>query len=314
MEETTPSLPRVSICTPTFNRRPFIPYLLTCIQQQTYPAELIEWIIVDDGTDTIEDLFPIERGSWIKYFRYDTKMTLGMKRNLLHTKCTGSIIIYMDDDDYYPPTRVSSAVEALLSNPTYLIAGCLELPIYYHAKETIYLMGPYGENRITAATFAFKRQLLYITTYNETECISEERFFLKNYSIPVIPLDPIHTILVVSHPHNSIDKNTLLTHTDTKGAENKFVKISHLKACHFIQDPAMYQFYITTLYDVLYKYDYGKADYKPDVLLGIKDAQISRLSNKLQLLTMENERLTNLNKKLREMVLSNINQTNNKPK
>ena len=32
-----------------------------------------------------------------------TKMTLGKKRNLMHEKSKGDIIVYMDDDDYYPP-------------------------------------------------------------------------------------------------------------------------------------------------------------------------------------------------------------------
>ena len=49
-------LPFVSICTPTFNRRPFIPAMLKCFDHQTYPKDRMEWIIVDDGTDPIEDL------------------------------------------------------------------------------------------------------------------------------------------------------------------------------------------------------------------------------------------------------------------
>jgi regulator of replication initiation timing len=61
------------------------------------------------------------------------------------------------------------------------------------------------------------------------------------------------------------------------------------------------------LYDILYLYDSGKSTYKPDVLLGIKDAQISRLKNKLQMTLLENDRLTNLNSKLREMVLKGFN-------
>ena len=46
-------LPFVTICTPTFNRRPFIPIMIKCFQHQTYPKDRMEWIIVDDGTDKI---------------------------------------------------------------------------------------------------------------------------------------------------------------------------------------------------------------------------------------------------------------------
>ena len=51
-----PKYPFVSICTPTFNRRPFIPIIIKCFENQDYPKDKMEWIIVDDGTDKIEDL------------------------------------------------------------------------------------------------------------------------------------------------------------------------------------------------------------------------------------------------------------------
>ena len=49
-------LPFVSVCTPTFNRRPFIPYMIKCFNHQDYPKDRMEWIIIDDGTDKIEDI------------------------------------------------------------------------------------------------------------------------------------------------------------------------------------------------------------------------------------------------------------------
>ena len=48
--------PLVSVCTPTYNRRPFIPIMFECFRNQDYPKNRIEWIIVDDGSDKIEDL------------------------------------------------------------------------------------------------------------------------------------------------------------------------------------------------------------------------------------------------------------------
>ena len=95
------SQPFVSVCTPTFNRRPFIPMIIQCFEHQTYPRELMEWIIVDDGTDKVEDL--VAHLPYVKYFRIDEKMTLGAKRNFTNSKATGDILVYMDDDDYYPP-------------------------------------------------------------------------------------------------------------------------------------------------------------------------------------------------------------------
>ena len=46
----------VSDCIPTFNRRPFIKSMIACFDHQLYPRDKMEWIIIDDGTDPIEDL------------------------------------------------------------------------------------------------------------------------------------------------------------------------------------------------------------------------------------------------------------------
>ena len=42
--------PFVSVCTPTYNRRPFISAMIKCFDHQDYPKHRMEWIIVDDGT------------------------------------------------------------------------------------------------------------------------------------------------------------------------------------------------------------------------------------------------------------------------
>ena len=59
----------VSILTPTFNRRKYIPMLIECYKNQTYPTELMEWIVVDDGEDSVEDLFKGVKG--VRYYRYE---------------------------------------------------------------------------------------------------------------------------------------------------------------------------------------------------------------------------------------------------
>ena len=74
--------PFVSVCTPTYNRRTFIPFLIKCYQQQKYPKELMEWIVVDDGDDPVGDLF--EGVETVKYFYKKEKMKLGRKRNYMH--------------------------------------------------------------------------------------------------------------------------------------------------------------------------------------------------------------------------------------
>jgi len=261
--------PFVSICTPTFNRRPFIEYTIKCYLSQDYPKDKIEWIIIDDGTDKIEDLVKDIQG--VKYFKYDEKMTLGKKRNLMHSKSKGDIIVYMDDDDFYPPSRVSHAVEKLQKNKTALCAGSSEIYIYFKHIQEMWQMGPYGPRHSTAGTFAFKRELLKQTSYDEKACLAEEKHFLKNYTIPFVQLDPLKTILVFSHCQNTFDKKNLL-----KNGENKFQKKSIKTVDMFIKDNDMKDFYMNKIEKLLENYSPGDPSMKPDVIKQFNEIQKQR--------------------------------------
>ena len=266
-------LPFVSVCTPTFNRRPFIEMMIKCFDRQDYPKNKMEWIIIDDGTDPIEDLV-ISHPS-VKYFKYDQKMTLGKKRNIMHKKSCGDIIVYMDDDDFYPPDRVSHAVERLTENPGALCAGSSEMYIYFKdnkEKCKMVQFGPYGPNHATAGTFAFKRKLLKDTTYNEEACLAEEREFLKNYTVPFVQLDPLKTILVFSHQHNTFDKRTLLENMDS----NQYIKYSSKEVGDFIKDKDIIHFFLEEMDEKLKIYEQGDINMKPDVLKQIKELEVKR--------------------------------------
>lgn len=252
-------LPFVSICTPTFNRRPFFHMIINCFLSQTYPKNNIEWVIIDDGTDKIVDL--VKDIPQVKYFQYDNKMSLGKKRNLMHEKSKGDIIIYMDDDDYYPPERVSHAVNKLLENPQILIAGSSEMYIYFNHINRMYQFGPYGPNHATAATFAFRRELLKQTSYDENAELAEEKWFLKNYTIPLVQLDSMKTILVFSHSHNTFDKKELL-----EQPENQFMRSSDKTIHDFIKDKEVQSFFLKELEPLLTEYDFGQLKYKPEVI------------------------------------------------
>ena len=228
--------PFVSICTPTYNRRLFIPNLIKCFKAQTYPKELMEWIIIDDGEDSVEDLF--KDVECVKYFRYEEKMKLGRKRNLMHEKTKGEIIVYMDDDDYYPPERVNHAVNRLRGNPTALAVGSSVVYIYFNDLDKIFQFGPYGPMHATAGTFAFKRKLLEQTKYDDEAEMAEEKQFLKNYKIPLAQLDPRKSILCCAHQFNTFDKRKLLIKPNPH-----FVRETSLKPTAFIKDKELLKFY-----------------------------------------------------------------------
>ena len=262
-------LPFVSLCTPTFNRRPFIPYMIKCFEHQTYPKDRIEWIIIDDGTDPIGEI--VSHIPQVKYFYYEEKMLLGKKRNLMHSKCSGDIIIYMDDDDYYPPERISHAVDMLKQNPGYLLAGSSEMHIYFDSRNAVFQCGPYKQYHSTAATFAFKKELLLETKYDDEIALSEENKFTKGYTIPLIQLDTLKSILVFSHKHNSLNKEKLLENPEqTRTIPSRFT------VDDFIKDPDLKQFYMFTMNTVLENYEPGRPEHKPRLLEQMKKMENER--------------------------------------
>jgi glycosyltransferase involved in cell wall biosynthesis len=266
--------PMVSVCTPTFNRRPFIQNMFQCFRNQDYPKNRIEWIIVDDGTDKIRDLIASSNIPNIRYYEVAEKMTLGAKRNYMHSFVRGSFVVYMDDDDYYPPDRISHAVERLQSSPTALCAGSSEIYIYFKHISKMIQCGPYGPNHATAGTFAFKSELLKITKYEESAALAEERAFLKDYTIPFIQLDPLKSILVFSHEHNTFDKRKML-----ENPHPDFLKESPKTVEMFIKnknEAAIHKFFMEEIDNLLLDYEPGLPKMKPDVLAQIKVIEANR--------------------------------------
>jgi glycosyltransferase involved in cell wall biosynthesis len=300
MKYKLPKKPFVTICTPTFNRRPFIPIMIKCFEHQTYPKDKIEWIIIDDGTDKIEDL--VSNIPQVKYMKYEEKMTLGKKRNIGNDMAKGDVIIYMDDDDYYPPERISHAVSMLQTNEKALCAGSSEMLIYYKDLNKMYKFGPYGPNHATAATFAFRKELLTKTKFNEDSSIAEEKHFLKEYTIPFAQLDSKKSILVFSHSHNSCDKKELLEGLKIPQKDRKVFECDILPN-DIIKNTEILKFFMEDIDKLLNKYEPGKPHYKSDVtkqIIEIKEKRENIIKQKMK----EQE---NYNKIIQNTINSNTN-------
>ena len=261
--------PLVTICTPTFNRRPFIPSMIKCFEIQNYPKDKIEWIIIDDGTDKIGDL--VTHIPQVKYLGYEEKMTLGKKRNIGNQNAKGDIIIYMDDDDYYPPDRISHAVETLNKNPKALCAGSSAMFIYFKHINKMYRFGPYSPTHATAATFAFRKELLNKTSFNEKSSVAEEKHFLKDYTIPFVQLDPKKSILVFSHSHNSFDKKELL-----QTLPSPFITEVDVTPADIVKETEILHFFMDEIDLILDAYEPGKVENKPDVAKQLAEIKLNR--------------------------------------
>jgi glycosyltransferase involved in cell wall biosynthesis len=105
----SPDHPLVTCIMPTHNRRGFVPQAIRCFLRQDYPN--LELLIVDDGSDQISDCVP--QSDRIRYLRLDRKLSIGAKRNFACEQARGEFIVHWDDDDWYPPERVSKQIRAM---------------------------------------------------------------------------------------------------------------------------------------------------------------------------------------------------------
>lgn len=101
--------PVVSCIMPTCNRRAFLPAALACFAAQDYPH--LELVVVDDGSDPIADLLPADPR--IRYFRLDSKLNTGTKRNFACEQARGAWIAHWDDDDWYTHDRIRRQLAAM---------------------------------------------------------------------------------------------------------------------------------------------------------------------------------------------------------
>lgn len=239
----TANFPFVSVITPTYNRRRFLPTLIASYKAQTYPKDRMEWIVLDDGPDCVRDLFEGAGAAAagipnLRYIRVEEKQTIGAKRNRLNKEARGEILVAMDDDDYYPPERVAAAVAAFKKNPKHELAGASEIYMYYSDIKAIYKLGPYNANHATNGTMAWRASYAATHTYDETVTHAEEKSFLENYRHPMIQLDPFKVMLVMSHSENTFDKKAMRDQGDTP-----FMKKTGMKLRDFIKDKTARDFF-----------------------------------------------------------------------
>ena len=182
------ALPFVSVVTPTWNRRSFLPYLLYMFQYQDYPAARRELIVLDDSEHSNADLVEGMKKyaacpELIRYYHQPRRMTLGEKRNRLNALATGEYIICMDDDDYYPADKIRYTVTEMRRHRA-TFAGCDSIPIWYSHIDRIYRSHAFGDRYALNGTFAYHRSLLKTHRYDDRAQLAEEKSFLRDFSTP----------------------------------------------------------------------------------------------------------------------------------
>jgi glycosyltransferase involved in cell wall biosynthesis len=115
---------KVIVCTPTKNRRWAWDFSRACMDMQLRTPDL--WVILDNSSTPAEDWSVAKDRPGVLYERVYEVRPIGWMRN----RCLdialaegADVIVFWDDDDYYPPTRISSGIKPWRPTRTLTLPG-----------------------------------------------------------------------------------------------------------------------------------------------------------------------------------------------
>ena len=121
--------PLVSVIIPTYKRSDMLPRAIDSILNQTYPN--IEIIIIDDNIpnsewrNTTEKLIEKYRNyTNVKYIRHPRNLNGAYARNTGIKYSNGEIVTFLDDDDYYLPSKIQRQAEYLIKHERFRAVYC----------------------------------------------------------------------------------------------------------------------------------------------------------------------------------------------
>lgn len=203
-------LPPVSIVTITKDRAQFAGMMLYNWIHIKYPRDKLEWIIVDDSTDTSEynlrDYIP-QDDPYIKYHKLYRWYPVAEKRNKAVALASHEFIVHMDDDDYYFPDHVLAKVRIMLQMNC---QGVHSMPIgvYDMMEGTSYVIDLYDgkaqTNAVAEATLAYRkdywRKRKFLSDKEKGTC--EGQAFIGKHHNKWVNLHFMFNMISITHSKN----------------------------------------------------------------------------------------------------------------
>ena len=112
--------PVVSIIMNCFNGETFLKESINSVLSQTYKNwEIIFWN--NQSQDKSAEIFKSFHDKRFKYFLAKEHTSLYMARNLAIKKTKGSLIAFLDTDDYWSKDKLKNEIETFLNNPESMV-------------------------------------------------------------------------------------------------------------------------------------------------------------------------------------------------
>ena len=225
------TLPSVSVVTLTHNRTKFFNLAILNFNNIDYPKDKLEWIVYDtsNSDNCVESMLPKKEIRESKYninYVYDNIIeSIGVSRNKAIDLCSNDVIVFMDDDDYYPDTSVKNRVVHLIRDPAIDIVGCRFIGTFEINKYISYIDSPnlYGSftKHLRVASLAFRRKLLNkFQPFCEDSSINELNQVLSSCSTSIKEISWENTIISLTHTQNTTHR--IVPNNDTNGCHFGF--------------------------------------------------------------------------------------------
>ena len=196
-------------CTPTKNRRWSWEFSKACMLLQKQKPD--KWIVVDNSSSPAYDWSCAKDFPLVDYHRVYEPKNIGTLRNICIEKALeagAEYIVFWDDDDYYPPERISCGIEALQKNPDADIAASSHMYVLL-TKENVFMeVGPFSERHGTAATYTIRRRYVETNRFPD-KGKGEEYDFTKEWTANLIQVPAEKTIVVMGHTRNTVNKSDI---------------------------------------------------------------------------------------------------------
>jgi hypothetical protein len=195
----------VSCIMPTFNRREFAGGAIEQFLRQDLPEK--ELIIVDDGTDPIQDLVP--RHPQIRYIRLAERRSLGSKRNLACYEARGELIAHWDDDDWHAPWRLQYQSTQFLGSSADL-CGLAKVWFYDPSARQAWQYIYDDESRpwVCGGTLLFRKKFWAEKPFAEVNVGEDTKFVWDNSNPRIITLPNPDFYVARIHGGNTSYKRT----------------------------------------------------------------------------------------------------------
>jgi glycosyltransferase involved in cell wall biosynthesis len=182
---------------PTSDRPQFLKQALKYFMAQTYLQS--ELIIIDDGASPAMDAAHA-RNSRVKHIRLDRKTPLGTKLNIGISYAQGNIIQKLDDDDWYHPCFLETAISHLLAAGAEDCLAAWDCFMIYFSGESHVRFSGHGWE--AGATFCFTRSVWDRTPFRDV-CQAEDYWFKKDHPGKIVRVHMPLQFMAVRHGGNT---------------------------------------------------------------------------------------------------------------